>query len=80
MTKRRRQPELPSLEMTPEQQETIAHLKQQSLKALAERLELPCPRCEQPLLAAYYPHLTLQGVNDMVLLCPDRLGCGFSEW
>lgn len=80
MAKRREQPELSPLEMTPEQQALINPLKQQSIKALAERRELSCPRCEQPLLAAYYPHLTLQGVNDMVLLCPDRLGCGFSEW
>ena len=80
MTRRRGQPELPPLEMTPEQQALITSLKQQSIKALAERRELPCPRCEQPLQAAYYSHLTLQGVNDVVLLCPDRLGCGFSEW
>jgi hypothetical protein len=80
MSKQRGQLEVSPLEMTPEQQALITSLKQQSIKASAERCELPCPRCEQPLQVVYYPHLTLQGVNDLVLLCPDRLGCGFSEW
>lgn len=76
MTKRRRQPELPSLEMTPEQQVLINSLKQQSIKALAERGELPCPRCEQPLQAINYSSFTVESAGDKLLWC----SCGFREY
>jgi hypothetical protein len=73
---KRRQPELSPLVMTPEQQEIVAQLKQQSLKASAERHELPCPRCEQPLQVSNYSHPILEGVSDVVLWCL----CGFIEY
>jgi hypothetical protein len=76
MTKRPDQPELPCLALPPELQAIRAHLRQQSVKALAERDKLPCPRCEQPLQAVNYLNPILEGANEVLLWC----GCGFREY